>query len=81
MLERKGTHHALQTARLAATDIKLSNEELAQLDLVSALPPEYPGWMIQRQTADQQRSQVGGVAHHSSAESDRVETAGRHVQA
>jgi len=58
---------------LAATEIKLSDEELAQLDLVSKLPHEYPGWMIQRQTADQQRSQAGGVPHHSSADADRVE--------
>jgi aryl-alcohol dehydrogenase-like predicted oxidoreductase len=33
--------------------------------------------MMQRQTADQQRSQVGGVPHHSSADSDRVETGSR----
>jgi len=34
---------------LAAADLILSDEELAQLDRVSALPPEYPGWMIERQ--------------------------------
>ncbi|HPR63344.1 MAG TPA: aldo/keto reductase [Thermoanaerobaculia bacterium] len=34
---------------LAAPDVKLSNEELARLDKVSTLPPEYPGWMIERQ--------------------------------
>lgn len=37
---------------LAATEIKLSAEELARLDKVSALPPEYPGWMIERQGAN-----------------------------
>jgi aryl-alcohol dehydrogenase-like predicted oxidoreductase len=37
---------------LAATEVSLSAEELAQLDRVSALPPEYPGWMIERQGAD-----------------------------
>jgi aryl-alcohol dehydrogenase-like predicted oxidoreductase len=37
---------------LAATEISLSAEELAQLDRVSALPPEYPGWMLERQGAD-----------------------------
>jgi aryl-alcohol dehydrogenase-like predicted oxidoreductase len=58
---------------LAATDIKLADEELAQLDLVSALPREYPGWMIERQTSDQQRPQPGRVPHHSSTQSDRVE--------
>jgi len=34
---------------LAATDVELSAGELAHLDAVSALPPEYPGWMLQRQ--------------------------------
>jgi aryl-alcohol dehydrogenase-like predicted oxidoreductase len=37
---------------LAATSIKLTEEELARLDKVSALPPEYPGWMIERQNAN-----------------------------
>jgi aryl-alcohol dehydrogenase-like predicted oxidoreductase len=36
---------------LAAVDLKLSPEEIAQLDAVSALPPEYPGWMVERQSA------------------------------
>ncbi len=31
---------------LAAADIRLTAEEMASLDTVSALPPEYPGWMI-----------------------------------
>ncbi|MBU6161985.1 MAG: aldo/keto reductase [Myxococcales bacterium] len=35
---------------LAAVDIRLTPEELAQLDAVSALPEEYPGWMIARQS-------------------------------
>lgn len=34
---------------IAATTIRLSAEELQQLDAVSALPPEYPGWMLERQ--------------------------------
>ncbi|WP_447921224.1 aldo/keto reductase [Achromobacter aegrifaciens] len=34
---------------LAATGIRLTAEELAELDQVSALPPEYPGWMHVRQ--------------------------------
>ncbi len=34
---------------IAAADIKLTPDELAILDKVSALPPEYPGWMIARQ--------------------------------
>jgi aryl-alcohol dehydrogenase-like predicted oxidoreductase len=36
---------------LAAIEISLSADELKQLDRVSALPPEYPGWMIERQSA------------------------------
>jgi hypothetical protein len=27
----------------------LSGDEMAVLDKVSALPPEYPGWMFERQ--------------------------------
>ena len=31
---------------LAAVELKLTQNEIQQLDLVSALPPEYPGWML-----------------------------------
>ncbi len=31
---------------LSAVDLKLAEDELRKLDEVSALPPEYPGWMI-----------------------------------
>ena len=34
---------------IAATNVTLNAEELAQLDAVSALPAEYPGWMFARQ--------------------------------
>jgi aryl-alcohol dehydrogenase-like predicted oxidoreductase len=37
---------------LAAGDMHLAPEEVAQLDAVSALPPEYPGWMLDRQNRD-----------------------------
>jgi aryl-alcohol dehydrogenase-like predicted oxidoreductase len=37
---------------LAASDAVLSPEHVAQLDAVSALPPEYPGWMVDRQDRD-----------------------------
>ena len=37
---------------LAATELKLTAEELAALDKVSALAPEYPGWMLQWMSAD-----------------------------
>lgn len=33
---------------LAASDLELTSEELAALEPVSALPPEYPGWMLER---------------------------------
>ena len=31
---------------LSAADLTLSDEEMKKLDEVSALPPEYPGWMV-----------------------------------
>jgi aryl-alcohol dehydrogenase-like predicted oxidoreductase len=37
---------------LAAADLKLSDEQRARLDRASALPPEYPGWMIALQQRD-----------------------------
>ncbi len=37
---------------LEAAKLKLSAEEMKTLDEVSALPPEYPGWMVSRQGAE-----------------------------
>jgi aryl-alcohol dehydrogenase-like predicted oxidoreductase len=37
---------------LAAVDLKLTPEQMKQLDDVSALPPEYPGWMLPFQGAN-----------------------------
>src|SRR3979411_2512377 len=37
---------------LAATDLALTADEIKQLDEVSALPPEYPGWAVAQQGAD-----------------------------
>jgi aryl-alcohol dehydrogenase-like predicted oxidoreductase len=37
---------------LAASELKLSDSELATLNEVSKLPREYPGWMFERQLAD-----------------------------
>jgi aryl-alcohol dehydrogenase-like predicted oxidoreductase len=34
---------------LAASDLKLTEDQLKRLDDVSELPPEYPGWMFARQ--------------------------------
>ncbi len=36
---------------LAATTLSLTAEEMARLDAVSELPPEYPGWMLARQSS------------------------------
>ncbi len=37
---------------LTASDVQLAPEHVAQLDAASALPPEYPGWMVDRQDRD-----------------------------
>ena len=37
---------------LAAGEVKLAPEHIAQLDAASALPPEYPGWMVSWQHRD-----------------------------
>lgn len=34
---------------IAASEVVLTAEDLARLDAVSALPAEYPGWMVERQ--------------------------------
>jgi aryl-alcohol dehydrogenase-like predicted oxidoreductase len=44
---------------LAATQVALSAAELAQLDQVSRLPAEYPGWMFARQ-GENRRKQLAG---------------------
>jgi aryl-alcohol dehydrogenase-like predicted oxidoreductase len=36
---------------LASTEVRLDAAQLAALDAVSRLPPEYPGWMFERQGA------------------------------
>ncbi len=37
---------------IAATEVTFTPEELASLDAASALPPEYPGWMVDWQNRD-----------------------------
>ena len=57
LLQRKGVMSVIIGAKtieqlndnLAAADLVLSAEETAALDAVSALKPEYPGWMLARQ--------------------------------
>lgn len=46
---------------LAASDVTLSAEQIAKLDAASALPPEYPGWMVEWQDRDRR---PGQVLHH-----------------
>jgi hypothetical protein len=47
---------------LAATAVRLSSDELALLDKVSALPAEYPGWMLARQ-GEARRTQLQESGH------------------
>jgi len=57
LLKRKGVMSVIIGAKtvdqlndnLAAADLDLSDDEMAQLDQASALNPEYPGWMLARQ--------------------------------
>jgi len=37
---------------IGATDLSLSESDLQTLNNVSRLPPEYPGWMFERQNRD-----------------------------
>ncbi len=41
---------------IAASEVVLSTDELSRLDAVSALPAEYPGWMLERQGAERAAS-------------------------
>ena len=43
---------------LAAAQVKLSSDHLKLLDEASALPPEYPGWMVEYQNARDPRGVV-----------------------
>ena len=60
LLQRKGVMSVIVGAKsveqlddnLAATKLALTAEDMSELDAISALPAEYPGWMIARQ-ADQ----------------------------
>lgn len=42
---------------IGATEVRLTTEDLQRLDAVSALPKEYPGWMLERQ-GDARRKQL-----------------------
>ena len=57
LLQRKGVMSVIIGAKsieqlddnLAAAELTLTADEVAKLDAVSALKPEYPGWMLARQ--------------------------------
>jgi aryl-alcohol dehydrogenase-like predicted oxidoreductase len=58
-----GAKRAEQLAdNLAAVKLRLNAEELKAIDEVSALPAEYPGWMLERQ---------GGARHQQMADAAR----------
>jgi len=44
--------HEQLVDNLAAVDVQIAPEHLALLDEASALPPEYPGWMVEWQGRD-----------------------------
>jgi aryl-alcohol dehydrogenase-like predicted oxidoreductase len=46
---------------IAATQLQLTAEELARLDEASRLPPEYPGWMLERQ-GEYRRKQLAAAS-------------------
>jgi aryl-alcohol dehydrogenase-like predicted oxidoreductase len=50
---------------LSSTDIALSPDELEQLDKVSALPAEYPGWMLAHQGEGRRRQLKNSKAARS----------------
>ena len=45
---------------IASTKVRLEADELEALDKVSALPAEYPGWMLERQ-GEHRRGQIEGA--------------------
>ncbi len=47
------------TDNLAAADVRFSPEQIARLDAASALPAEYPGWMVAWQDRDRQPGPQG----------------------
>ena len=47
---RIGNNHNASAARVVdCVNLKLTEAELAELDNISALNPEYPAWMVDRQ--------------------------------
>jgi len=48
---------------IAATQVKLSNAELKQIDEASCLPAEYPGWMFERQGEFRRKQLADALSH------------------
>lgn len=56
---------------IGATRVTLSPAELEQIDSVSRLPPEYPGWMLDRQ-GEFRRNQLAQASREQSPEGARI---------
>lgn len=41
-------------ANIKSTQVQLTEDDLKKIDEISALPKEYPGWMVERQSADRE---------------------------
>ncbi|MDF2432677.1 MAG: hypothetical protein JWP44_2308 [Mucilaginibacter sp.] len=41
-------------ANIKSTEVQLLTDDLKKIDEISALPREYPGWMVERQSADRE---------------------------
>jgi aryl-alcohol dehydrogenase-like predicted oxidoreductase len=39
---------------IKSTEVTLTEDDLKKIDEISALPKEYPGWMVERQSADRE---------------------------
>lgn len=50
---------------IAATQVKLSGAELQQIDEVSRLPAEYPGWMFERQGEFRRKQLADALSHRA----------------
>lgn len=50
---------------VAATQVKLSGAELQQIDEVSRLPAEYPGWMFERQGEFRRKQLADALSHRA----------------
>lgn len=42
-------------ANIKSTEVQLSADDLKKIDEISALPKEYPGWMVERQAGDREK--------------------------